>query len=269
MATFEVDGWSGDSNVTLANGQWTVRGGGVCPYASNSAGGLVSASAWAGAGAGVNCNNNNQWAPGGRVVQRKKDVGWIFQPCVTKVKIHGSEMAKKILLRDKSFLPLSANKNNKRLCWLVGCEYQYPSRKEVGSAATCRAAPRELKRRKMKKAVTKDMVEDLGLYKHMLFLLRYTLKIVKKFPKVEKPDLVAEIKKETFDGMRLVIKIGLFDEKYHGLNELDLKCKYLKALARVAFEEKYITGKNLENWLLRLTEVNNVAVGWRKKWAKQ
>jgi hypothetical protein len=76
MATFEVDGWSGNSNVTLTSSNpWLVRGGGVCPGASGSSGGVVSSALWSGAGAAVSCHHYNfdsyYWAPVGRAIESK------------------------------------------------------------------------------------------------------------------------------------------------------------------------------------------------------
>jgi hypothetical protein len=123
----------------------------------------------------------------------------------------------------------------------------------------------------MKKSVkTKDLVEDLEIYKQVQWLVSYSTNALVKFPKKEKfrGGVAYVIAEETYGCMRSAIEIGVRKEKFDSLSDLDIRLKYLKAIVRIAFTKRYISEKNLEVWITKLTDINNIVVGWRKKWEK-
>ena len=51
-----------------------------------------------------------------------------------------------------------------------------------------------------------NSLEELIIYKQYLEMIYYTEMITEKYPKVEKYSLVSEIKRNTYQGMKLIIK---------------------------------------------------------------
>ena len=48
------------------------------------------------------------------------------------------------------------------------------------------------------------------------------------------------------------------------LNELDVYLKTLKVLIRVSYKNKYISSKNYSAWVKKITNINNLMLGWFK-----
>ena len=110
-------------------------------------------------------------------------------------------------------------------------------------------------------------IEELKIYKQYVELVYYTNQIIKKYPKSERYDLVCDIKKTTYDGLRDVIIIYKeYDkkQKIKYLNDLDVNLKLLKVLIRVSKKNKYISPKNYAAWVKKITNINNLMLGWLK-----
>lgn len=113
-------------------------------------------------------------------------------------------------------------------------------------------------------------LEELMIYKQYVELIYYTEQILKKYPKSERFALVNTIKNKTYQGLECIIKTHrAFDkkEKYKYLNELDVYLKTLKVLIRISYRNKYISSKNYKAWVKKITNINNLMLGWFK-WAK-
>jgi len=90
-------------------------------------------------------------------------------------------------------------------------------------------------------------VEDLLIYKQYLELIYYIEGILIKYPKTEKNNLCIQIKFNTYNGIKLIIKAQkLKDNKIRlrVLGELDVCLKMQKVLIRVSKKKNYINVKN-------------------------
>lgn len=114
-------------------------------------------------------------------------------------------------------------------------------------------------------------VEDLIIYKQYLELIYYTEQILKKSPKSERFSLCTQIKNCTYDGMKnilLAYKKYNKSEKLDALTNLDINLKMLKILIRMSKQNKYINNNNYCAWAKKLTNINNLMLGWFSKCAK-
>lgn len=113
-------------------------------------------------------------------------------------------------------------------------------------------------------------LDELKIYKQYVEMIYYTEMILKKYPKSERFSLVTSIKNKTYDGIECIIRIYKSYEKkdkYKYLNELDIHLKTLIILIRVSYKNKYISSKNYKAWVKKITNINNLMLGWFK-WAK-
>lgn len=108
-------------------------------------------------------------------------------------------------------------------------------------------------------------LEGLIIYKQYLEMIYYTEMITEKYPKVEKYSLVSEIKRNTYQGMKLIIRGErefLKSKKIEYLRELDVVLKMLKVLVRVSHRRKYISSKNYGAWSKKISNIGNLLGGW-------
>jgi len=112
---------------------------------------------------------------------------------------------------------------------------------------------------------THDKIEDLALYRYMVDLTNYMFTVIESFPKKERMGLTEAVKTSTLTMMRDTIIVGVSDEKVGVLERLNYELKYLKVLVRIAFLKKYISEHRLEIWAGKITEADNVVVGWGRR----
>ena len=108
-------------------------------------------------------------------------------------------------------------------------------------------------------------LESLMIYKQYVELIDYTLTILMKFPKSEKFAMVVDIKKITYDGINAIIyaqKENNRSKRATILNKLDADLKILKVLIRISKKKKYINSRNYTAWSKKLTNINNLTLGW-------
>lgn len=116
-----------------------------------------------------------------------------------------------------------------------------------------------------------NSLEDLIIYKQYLEMIYYIELITKKYPKVEKYSLVKEIKLNTYNGMKLIIRSEKEYNKYKKiiyLKELDNTLKMLKVLIRISYKRKYINSKNYKAWSKKIYNIGNLLGGWIKSCQK-
>jgi hypothetical protein len=118
------------------------------------------------------------------------------------------------------------------------------------------------------KTITHDKIEDLILYRKTQALLAYTYQRLANFPKRERMGLTMDIKNRTVGIYDLVIRVAMAKDKLPILQKLNLELKLLKGMVRLAYWNRYIKVRNLEAWATKLTEINNIVVGWGSKWEK-
>lgn|SRR5574344_2231097 len=117
-----------------------------------------------------------------------------------------------------------------------------------------------------------DDLEGLMIYKQYLEFIYYIENITVKYPKVEKYSIVSQIKRSTYDGIKLII---MAEKEYDGskriklLSELDVNLKLLNVLGRVSYKKKYINSKNYCAWCKKTTNIGNLLGGWIKSCRKQ
>ena len=83
-------------------------------------------------------------------------------------------------------------------------------------------------------------VEDLTIYKQYLELIYYVESITEKYPKSVKLSLVAQIRNNTYDGMKCILlafKEYDYKLKLTNLNKLDTILKMQKVLIRVSYKK--------------------------------
>lgn len=108
-------------------------------------------------------------------------------------------------------------------------------------------------------------LEGLMIYKQYLEMIYYMEMITIKYPKCEREGLVGEIKKNTYEGMRLIIKGNKEfnkSKRIEILNDLDVYLKMLKVLVRVSYKRKYISSSNYKAWSKKITNIGNLLGGW-------
>lgn len=113
--------------------------------------------------------------------------------------------------------------------------------------------------------MNKKGLEDLVIYKQYIELIYYTNMILKKFPKIERYALATDIKNNTNEGIKCIIRsYKEFNKtnKIKELNTLDVNLKYLKVLVRISFKNKYINVKNYEAWSRKLFNIGNLVGKW-------
>lgn len=108
-------------------------------------------------------------------------------------------------------------------------------------------------------------VEGLEIYKKYIDLYYYEYMILDKFPKYEKASLCLDVKKTTYDGLKMMFNAEKSYNKVDRLkylNELDTQMKALKFLVRICYKRKYINIKNYKSWSNKITNVTNLLGGW-------
>lgn len=108
-------------------------------------------------------------------------------------------------------------------------------------------------------------VEKLMIYRQYMELIYYTLMILHKFPRVERNALNADIRRTTYEGLEcLLYAYKVYDKKQKltYLHELDIKLKFIKALVRVSYRQKYINHRNYGAWSKKLFHLGNLLGGW-------
>jgi len=114
-------------------------------------------------------------------------------------------------------------------------------------------------------------VEGLVIYKQYIELIYYTLNILKKYPKSERYSLVDDIKNNTYNGIGYII---IANKEYNKskrvviLNEVDNELKILGVLIRISYKYKYISKNNYAAWSKKITNINNLLMGWIKSCKK-
>ncbi len=107
--------------------------------------------------------------------------------------------------------------------------------------------------------------EDLIIYKQYLMLIFYTEEICLKYPKVEKYSLVLNIKNTTYNGIKEIIfayNDYRKEDKIVHLKRLDSELKFLKVLIRISYKRKFISSKNYNAWVKKITNISNLLGGW-------
>lgn len=117
-----------------------------------------------------------------------------------------------------------------------------------------------------KRRDTHDKIEDLALYKHVMDLANYMYAIIESLPENERSGVIEPITESTLKIMKDTVTVGVCNDKAEVLERLNYEMKYLKALIRVLFLRKYISEHKLEVWVGKITNANNVVVGWSKKY---
>lgn len=114
------------------------------------------------------------------------------------------------------------------------------------------------------------MLDELTIYQKYIDLIYYTNKLIIKYPKNERYNLVNEIKNITYNGIKLIIEAQKDkNNRIKILNKLDINLKYLIVLIRVSYKNKYISIKNYNAWSYKITIINNLMIGWIKSCQKQ
>ena len=106
---------------------------------------------------------------------------------------------------------------------------------------------------------------NLEIYQRYMELIYYSNDIVRKYPKSERFVLVQEIKKNLYNGLRVLmyaIKTYNKQTKLKYLNELDINLCLLKVHIRLSYKYKYITLQNYNSWSNILTNICNMLGGW-------
>lgn len=114
-------------------------------------------------------------------------------------------------------------------------------------------------------------IEGLMIYKQYLEMIYYTENITLKYPKSEKGAMVDEIKRITYNGMRMIILANKEFNKNRRiviLNEIDVELKMLKVMIRVSYKKKYINSKNYSAWSKKIYNIGNLLGGWIKSCLK-
>lgn len=114
------------------------------------------------------------------------------------------------------------------------------------------------------------MLEELTIYQRYIDLIYYTNKLIIKYPKSERYNLVNEIKNTTYLGIKSIIQAQKDKtNRLEYLNNLDVNLKYLLVLIRVSYKNKYINIRNYRAWSYKITVINNLMIGWIKSCVKQ
>lgn len=114
-------------------------------------------------------------------------------------------------------------------------------------------------------------IEELNIYKQYVEMIYYTEQILKKYPKSERFALSNQIKNNTYEGLKMVITAyKMYDkkEKLLALNKLDINLKMLKVLIRISKRNRYISATNYAAWCKKITNINNLTLGWIAKCAR-
>jgi hypothetical protein len=118
----------------------------------------------------------------------------------------------------------------------------------------------------------KKDIEELIIYNQYMQLILYTEMITEKYPRIERLNIVARIKRVTYDGLsNLIYAYKVYDksDKLKFLNMLDANLKMIKALIRVSRKRKYINGRNYAAWSTKLFNIGNLLGGWINSCVKQ
>jgi hypothetical protein len=109
------------------------------------------------------------------------------------------------------------------------------------------------------------MVDELIIYQKLLESYKYAYGVVKQFPKSEKFDLAADIKKGYREAIRLVIVANRQKRKEAELYNLDTEIMLLKAWVRIGYELGFMAVKKYENLSKQLVEIGKICGGWIRK----
>ena len=105
-------------------------------------------------------------------------------------------------------------------------------------------------------------LEELKIYKEYSELLRYSYFIVNK---IKDEYLKSSILDITIKGMNnLIYAYKSYNNKLGYLNKLDANLKILKVLVRITYKNKYLNHHNLNAWLKKITNINNLLMGFMK-----
>ena len=118
----------------------------------------------------------------------------------------------------------------------------------------------------------KKEVEDTRIYQIYLDYICYIEMITEKYPNTTKAGLVAEIKKNLYEGIKdILLAYKAFEkkDKLFYLNDLDIVLKMLKMFARVSYKKKYINIKNYEAWSRKINKIGTSLGGWINSCLKQ
>ena len=123
----------------------------------------------------------------------------------------------------------------------------------------------EVVEEEINKEENKTPLEELMIYKQYYTMMLYIEKITLKYPKYEKYALVKEIKRLSYKGIELIIKIDReYDKKFKLalMKELDNVLKTMQVLVRISYNNKYINNRNYEAWSRKIYNIGNLLGGW-------
>lgn len=123
----------------------------------------------------------------------------------------------------------------------------------------------EVVKEEINKEDCKVNLEDLMIYKQYYTMMLYVEKICLKYPKYEKYALVKEIKRLSYKGMELIIKIDReYDKniKLSLMKDLDVVLKTMQVFVRISYNNKYINNRNYEAWSRKIYNIGNLLGGW-------
>lgn len=101
---------------------------------------------------------------------------------------------------------------------------------------------------------------DSILQKKICKMVEDTYTYLKNFPKAERHDLTAEIKRLQYSMVELTVEVDNHHRKT-ALEKLDTQNKQLKKLVRLAFRLRFLAPKAYERWSALLKEIGQIIGG--------
>ena len=101
---------------------------------------------------------------------------------------------------------------------------------------------------------------DSILQKKICKMIEDTYPYLKNFPKTERHDLTAEIKRLLYDMVELTVEVDNHHRKT-ALEKLDVQNKKLKKLVRLSFRLRFLAPKPYERWSALLKEIGQIIGG--------
>lgn len=106
-----------------------------------------------------------------------------------------------------------------------------------------------------------NKISKYKLYNVYDDLVYYVYNIIIKYPEYEKISLVADIKNNLLEGMKLVILIFKSynnQDRLKYLNLLDVNIKLSCFYIRLSYRKKYINKRNYYAWSKKIANLNNL-----------
>lgn len=104
------------------------------------------------------------------------------------------------------------------------------------------------------------MLENLMIYKKYVEFMYYVNTLLIKYPKSERFSLSSDIRTNLDRGLFFVIKYNKYSDLSF-LEELDIILKMLLVFFRISYRSKYISRKNYESIMRKITELQKLRVG--------